>query len=103
VVIGPPFRQPIKQLEVVGDALITGGVDVSALRVAGARVVTTPGTGSSSGPMLWGISNGAALASANAVCAASQLGCRGAVLPNGAPVACSAAQPNGAVFFALCQ
>jgi len=103
VVIGPPFRQPIKQLEVVGDALITGGVDVSALRVAGASVVTTPGTGSSSGPMLWGISNGAALASANAVCAASRLGCRGAVLPNGAQVACSAAQPTGTVFFALCQ
>src|SRR4029453_1429569 len=103
VVIGPPFRQPIKQLEVVGDALITGGVEVSALSVAGARVVTTPGAGSSFGPMQWGISNGAGLASANAICAASQLGCRGAVLPNGGELACSAEQPNGTVFFALCQ
>ena len=104
VVIGTPFRQPIYQLEVVGDALVTGGVDVSGdLRVAGARVVTTPGTGASSGPMQWGISDGAARASADAICAASQLDCRGAVLPNGAQLACSAEQPEGAVFFALCQ
>jgi len=104
VAIGPATTQPAKQLEVIGDALFTQDVDVSGnLTVAGANVVTTPGSGASSGPLQWGISNGGALGSAAGICSASRLGCRGGVLPNGTPFACSVQQAAGTVFFALCQ
>jgi len=103
VVIGPPFRQPVKQLEVVGDALFTQNVDVSGnLTASGLQVVT--GSGSASfGPLQWGISDGAQLSSAGAICAASHLGCQGGALPNGARLNCSNSEPRGVLFFALCQ
>jgi hypothetical protein len=103
VVIGPPFQAPTHQLEVVGSALVTKNIDVSGnLTVAGQQVVT--GSGSASyGPLQWGISDGAQFNSASAVCAASRLGCQGAVLPNGTQLTCVQPQPLGVVFFALCQ
>jgi hypothetical protein len=103
VVIGPPFRQPVNQLEVVGSALFTQNVAVSGnVTVAGLPVVT--GSGSASyGPLQWGISDGVQLNSASAVCAASRLGCQGAVLPNGTQLTCAQPQPQGVIFFALCQ
>jgi hypothetical protein len=103
VVIGPLFQQPIHQLEVVGSELVTQNVTVSGnMTVAGQPVVT--GTGSAShGPLQWGVSDGVQLNSASAICAASQLGCQGAVLPNGTNATCSQPQPEGVLFFALCR
>jgi hypothetical protein len=103
VVIGTPFRQPVKQLEVVGDALFTQNVEVTGnVKVAGASVLTAS-SNPSSGPLQWGASDGAGFATAEAVCAASRLACRSGLLPSGAQLACSVPLPAGSIFFALCQ
>jgi hypothetical protein len=103
VVIGPPFRQPVKQLEVVGQALFTQSVDVLGnLTVTGLPVVTGSGN-ASFGPLQWGISDGTQVNSAGAICGQSRLGCQGGVLPNGTRLTCSNTEPRGVIFFALCQ
>jgi len=103
VVIGPPFEQPQEQLEVVGSALFTQNVSVSGNVTVGGHPVVRGSASASFGPLQWGISDGVQINSASAVCAASQLSCQSAVLPNGTQLSCSQLQPQGAVFFALCQ
>lgn len=102
-VIGPPFRQPIKKLEVVGDALVTGDLDVDGdLRMDGLPVLVSSES-PTSGPALWAISNGTDLDSANEVCGAARLDCSNAMMPRGQMLACSVTIPQGVVYFALCR
>ena len=103
VVIGPPYRQPVKQLEVVGDAFVTQDVEVGGRVTAGGAPVLTGSTHPASGQLRWGISDGAGFATAEAFCTASRLACRSAMLPGGAQFECSLRIPEGRVVFALCQ
>jgi hypothetical protein len=102
-VIGRPFRQPIKQLEVVGDELVTGDLDVDGeLRVDGYPVLVNVGS-QTSGPARWAVSNGESLDSAAEVCAESRLECGSAMLPSSQILECSSSIEQGLVFFALCR
>lgn len=103
VVIGTPFRQPVRQLEVVGDALFTRSVQVDGTLTVSGRRVLTESTSAAHGVLRWGISDGAGLASAHGVCKASGLACEGAVLPDGSRPECEASHAPGTVFFALCR
>lgn len=102
-VIGPPFRQPIKTLEVVGDALVTQDLEVDGELTVDGLPVLVSSDSPSSGSLRWGISDGNASDSANEVCDAARLECSGATLPNGVSISCSSSIARGVVFFALCR
>lgn len=102
-VIGSPFRQPIKQLEVVGDALVTGDLEVDGALLTDGLPVLLDSESTTSGPLRWAVSNGDDLNSAIEVCAEARLECGSAMLPRGQILECSASIAQGVVFFALCR
>lgn len=102
-VIGNPSRQPIKQLEVEGDALVTRDLQVDGELTVDGLPVLVSSESASSGALRWGLSDGDATDSANDVCQAARLECTSAMLPRGQTIDCSQPIAAGLVFFALCR